>query len=281
MTTYTPPTAETPWGRLDAELGDRETRKIGNNTYARRLAGPFGPIAVRLHQTDVVTAYCDGSVVLNSGGWRTVTTKDRIGRYLPGYSDPDGWRVHCNVHSSNGVWRVSRSAWRDAATADNPYASEWSGGWVSDFYDGLTIGPDGTVADPMGHDGTDPDRAVKRDIRRYVERYTDDEIARLLAGAQDHGTAGDCWFCAMGEGYTDPDHLREHIREGYTMATLAYNACKARGYMEPVVILTYSPDLVRKAIRRYLTQRLATNTTGATPTGQNYSATHPGQGPWG
>lgn len=38
---------------------------------------------VTLHGHRIVTFYKDGSLVLDSCGWRTVTTKERINRYLP------------------------------------------------------------------------------------------------------------------------------------------------------------------------------------------------------
>jgi len=56
-------------------------RKIGNNTYA--IIHPDGSVTIRLHATDVVTIYPDDAVKVNSGGWRTSTTKDRINKYSP------------------------------------------------------------------------------------------------------------------------------------------------------------------------------------------------------
>lgn len=54
-------------------------------------------IAVTLHSTDVVTAHEDGTLTLNSGGWRTITTKDRINAWLPrGYilcQHDGGWFI--------------------------------------------------------------------------------------------------------------------------------------------------------------------------------------------
>lgn len=280
---YDVPTADTPWGRLDTTLGDRVRAKVGNNTYARRLTpGNFGPIAVRLHETDVVIAYVDGSVRLDSGGWRTVTTKDRVNRFLPGFTMPDGTRVHAGLGASQGTWSVGRWWSKDAPTPENPYGMERGGEEVSVYYDGMVLDARGAmVTEPLTLAG-DPDKAVKRAIGKYVALYTDEKIAELLAHAIANGTAGDCWFCGMrttggaplGDVSGDTEHLTEHMQEGYTMATLLRNAIEARGYRDPAVILHYSPDLARKALRRYLTQRLAANTTGATPTGENYSATH-------
>lgn len=56
-------------------------RKVGNNTYAEILYD--GSVAIRLHNTDVVKIHPNGLYTLNSGGWQTVTTKDRINQYSP------------------------------------------------------------------------------------------------------------------------------------------------------------------------------------------------------
>ena len=56
-------------------------RKVGNNTYAEILAD--NSVAITLHSTDVVTIHEDGAYTLRTGGWQTVTTKDRINQYSP------------------------------------------------------------------------------------------------------------------------------------------------------------------------------------------------------
>lgn len=75
-------------------LGDRESRRIGNNTYVERV-GDHGEVAIRLHRTNVVTFRKDGAIDLNTGGWFTPTTKDRINAALP-----QRWYVA----SRKGVW---------------------------------------------------------------------------------------------------------------------------------------------------------------------------------
>ena len=64
-----------------ATLKNRESKKVGNNTYLVRVSPDA--IGVRLHNTVVVTIHSNGTYTLNSGGWRTVTTKDRINAYSP------------------------------------------------------------------------------------------------------------------------------------------------------------------------------------------------------
>jgi hypothetical protein len=58
-----------------------ERRKVGNNTYAEILHD--GSVGIMLHSTYVVKIHPDNTHTLNSGGWQTLTTKDRINQYSP------------------------------------------------------------------------------------------------------------------------------------------------------------------------------------------------------
>jgi hypothetical protein len=64
--------------RLTGRCKDR--RKVANNTYLERRADS---IALKLHNTDIITTYPDNTVTLNTGGWQTVTTKARMNEFLP------------------------------------------------------------------------------------------------------------------------------------------------------------------------------------------------------
>lgn len=85
----------TTYFNLDAQMQgrNREQRKLANNTYAHRINERT--IAVRLHNTDVVTLHSDGRVVYNSGGWRTLTTKERMSQFGP-----------AQVSQTAGVWYI-------------------------------------------------------------------------------------------------------------------------------------------------------------------------------
>jgi hypothetical protein len=74
-------------------------KKLENNTYMMFLPGGPLDIAVRLHSTNVVTLHADGTYTLDSGGWRTVTTKDRINKYAP--LDPSR-----HVYQLKGQWYI-------------------------------------------------------------------------------------------------------------------------------------------------------------------------------
>ena len=88
------------------------SKKIGNNTYEVNYNN--GNKAIRLHFTDVITFKSDGSIILNSGGWKTTTTKDRINTFLKGLS----------IYQKNYNWYIVKNYdW------NNPIS----------FYDGITF----------------------------------------------------------------------------------------------------------------------------------------------
>ena len=80
------------------------TRKLGNNTVLRWSEDEPGRerdwYAIRLHDTDVVTFYADGTIQLDSGGWKTVTTKDRMNKIL----QPNGY----TLYQQDFEWFITR-----------------------------------------------------------------------------------------------------------------------------------------------------------------------------
>lgn len=218
-------------------LGTRDRRKIDNNTYLERRDAET--IAVRLHETDVVTFHANGTAVLNTGGWMTVTTKDRLNNHAP-----------CSrISSVKGRWFVGDSL---------PY------------FDGITFTDSGECLNPQdGPDTASEDqtnRAMRRQIKAYTSLYTGERVAELLADAQTGGSRGDCFYCQMrgedgkpvGDAFGDTEHLTQHLDEGYTMISLAYNALASKGYRDPVLILHMDTDgsMTRAAITRYLSRAL-------------------------
>src|SRR5579864_7126511 len=88
--------------KADSQLSGRNklSRKVGNNTYLVRNSGVLGDsIHLKLHDTYIITWYADGRTELNSGGWRTVTTKARINEHLE-----DGF----GISQVKGLWYVTR-----------------------------------------------------------------------------------------------------------------------------------------------------------------------------
>lgn len=112
---------------LHARARDKANGKpIANNTrmFCRKVEDPSGwgafsgydPVdiyspdfyyAIRFHATDVVGIYADGSYMLNTGGWRTVTTMQRINSYLP-----EGWMLT----SERNEWHLVTTARKKTGT---------------------------------------------------------------------------------------------------------------------------------------------------------------------
>lgn len=88
----------TTYAEAREALNGRESRKVAHNTTLVDL-GDDG-IGLRLHATYVVMFRTDGSLVLNTGGWWTVTTKDRINRAIR----PHGWSLLAKART----WHIAR-----------------------------------------------------------------------------------------------------------------------------------------------------------------------------
>ena len=226
---------------------NKDSRTVANNTVVHRLDN--GDIAVQLHATDVVTYHSDGSMTLRTGGYQTMTTKQRLTAFAPYV-----------VSSVKGRWFISNT-W---STMDRHIP----------FVDGITLDPSKPLpaaADTSAEDAAN--KATNKAIDQYVKGYTDEVIRELYEDAAAHGTAGDCWFCSMidvptpgGNGYNTTgestsnlrhnEHLLNHLDEEYRMASLMRNALVAKGYINPPTIMVYDPGSVRRSIRTFLRKRL-------------------------
>lgn len=105
-------------------LAGRQEKKLANNTVIYR--GDDGSIGVRLHRTTVVRYFRNGDVMLDSGGYRTVTTKQRINQLLPGMiglSQRDyNWTVENRYLGTKEPFRDGMIV-RGPSAHDKPYAS--------------------------------------------------------------------------------------------------------------------------------------------------------------
>lgn len=69
------------WDTYLSKGRDKNSRPLGNSRTKRVLRNGDGSIALHLHYTDVVTVYPDGSQVIDTGGWRTVSTVRFLNEY--------------------------------------------------------------------------------------------------------------------------------------------------------------------------------------------------------
>lgn len=158
-------------------LAQTRKRKIDNHTYlVIREDGGYG---VRLHETEVVIHYPD-RVVLDSGGWQTATTKDRINKYST-----------IRIHQEKGIWYANNL----------PYA------------DGITFWANGSVTGQ----GTDPRATIK--LRRQVNQYAKEYAKEFTAGHVPAPSSGDCWYCSMFPG-NHSEHIQAHIEEKYYVPSM-------------------------------------------------------------
>jgi hypothetical protein len=95
----------------DAARRELKPKIVARNTFKYQDGADT---VYRLHGTDVVRRKPDGSVVLNSGGWKTVTTKERINSYI------GAGRA---LIQEGGQWYVCNSSypWSDKNTKRVPY----------------------------------------------------------------------------------------------------------------------------------------------------------------
>lgn len=210
------------YDRLDERLGKRVTRKLQNNTYLQRREN--GDIAILLHLTDVVTFKRDGRIILDSGGWLTVTTKDRMNTYTP-------YPIH--VFSDRGQWFVADN-W---AYNKESVRFEYHDGIEIRVLDDNTLIVDGfTMPDPNAQ--TEENKKLRDEVDKEIKRYVKllpEAIAQWQEEIRTTGTiktTGDPWCCSqVAVDGTHPlrchpliDHWRQHFKDKYVFPTLVIEA---------------------------------------------------------
>lgn len=90
----------------DAEsfLDRRDRKKLKNNTYIERYANS---IVIFLYRTGIISFRPDGNAVLNTDGWLTATTRNRLNEF--GFPE---------VHQKNKVWYFGNHEFRDGMTVN-------------------------------------------------------------------------------------------------------------------------------------------------------------------
>lgn len=212
-----------------------ESKIINRNTveYYKK----DGTRVIRLHLTDVLTVLPDGTEILNSGGWMTPTTKDRI--------NATAYRQVCQKDS---MWLVNYRG--------NQYV----------FADGITFHPNGKVTGA----GENPKLILK--LQKQIKKYADDFVKELVARKIPAPSNGDCLICIAhtsdGEPVRCQTHIRSHIssRERYYVPSLLANAleefnanqmergCVGYWFRAHEDRIQYIEDMTAKRVKRYITQ---------------------------
>lgn len=193
MTYETMQTAQ-EWREYIAAGRNKQERPTANNTTVRMVENG---VAIRLHSTDIVTVYDNGDMRLDSGQWRTNTTKERINRYS-----------NAGISQKNNVWYM-----RDGSL----------------FYDGIVIDWHGTPKKPKQPEKYE---AKLKQIKKQAKEYARGYVEAIKAGQVPFPSAGDCWMCLMFKERADADHIRQHIKDKYYVPSLLVNAGHDAGYQD-------------------------------------------------
>lgn len=206
----------------------QSSRIIGNNTLG--IFYKDGTEAIRFHNTDILFVK-DGIVTLNSGGWKTNTTKDRINGFLRHFDVP------FYIQQRNHQWFIGEGV----------------------FYDGMQFRNDEQIS-PIMKDNADGRSKMLKRIRKYCALITKDNLP--------FPDSGDCWYCLMktdkdkktlGDAFGDTSHLVSHLEEGYVVGSLLVNAMREAGYRNEQISFHYQLKLVdtfKRVLKKYLIKRL-------------------------
>jgi hypothetical protein len=214
----------------------------GRGTHERRYKSNTcivehtnGAVEVILYETPVLIFDFDNVVALDSGGWRTPTTKARMNEFLP-----SGFSIY-----------QDRNEWYLQGEKD-----------VYNFADGMIIDAEGVV---RGY--ALPDQARERArLRKRILKFCRAAKDALAAGEVADPSGGDCWFCYMREASTgkpmgersgNTEHLESHMsqEEHYIVPSLLWRAVETSADPNPSMMWARRQnyaDTVSRDLRYYL-----------------------------
>lgn len=221
-------------------LNGRKSKKLQGNTYLHQLDG--NEIGLRLHETYIIR-YSAKHCKLFTGGWNTLTTRDRLRTYGP-----------VNVTTKNNILYIGGYN----IVPETPI-----------FYEGVKVGYDGRILSKIKTGEALRKKNAK--IKKRVNDYIAVIVKKIERGAVSVPNGGDCWHCLMKseDGKTMGDlsgseHIIDHMREKYVVPSLIVNALLEAGYkhFQLPIILGIKDDKItevnwnlKNAIRRYLLKR--------------------------
>jgi hypothetical protein len=221
-------------------------RRWGSGRHTRLERVDDHTVGVRLHETLVATVTEGGKLTVDTGGWRTVTTKERINEILH--------RVGLGVYARKGEW-----FWNDfRGTGEVEVGAAFTEG---DYVDAR--GRLHTQAKPK-------DLKAHATLRKRILAYA--KLAAAALPLKPPGN-GDCWDChlqtqegkSLGDA-TKSDHLKLHLDEGYIVPSLVFRALREAGNGDLILaaafgqenaagFLPLARERVRRSVARYMYRR--------------------------
>jgi hypothetical protein len=211
MTVYTFDHAQEVLAAQEKRGFDR--KKLANNTYLMKRDGAF---VIRLHETDIVRITEESNqtfFTVNTNGWTTSTTKERIGSFTP-----------LRVFQKRGVWYVYQQV--DGREE------------VVTFFDGIKVDQSGRVVNCADASLDDIEKGQKLDrmITDYIKKFCDQSIREGLPLPD----AGDCLECKIysqakseRRDLDDMSHVYSHLQETYIHGSFLVYAATVAGYSNP------------------------------------------------
>jgi len=175
-------------------------KKIANNTYIIKINDhTYG---IKLHDTNVVILYSNGGLILNSSGWKTQTTKDRINYALT--------PKNLQITSKRGEWYIEDVL----------------------FFDKMEIYNTGDIEqNPIQQKMEIAKKKVDKMVSAYIKGFVED----MMINGLEYPSDGDCWYCRLFKS-NDVDHLISHMTEKYYVPSLLWNTILEQGYPNPTLI---------------------------------------------
>lgn len=210
-----------------------QAKFLGKSTLEYELEN--GIRGVRLYETDIILISPRTPsqkleiITLNSGGFRTQLTKNRINDYLPVY-----------ISQNKSVWSISA----------NNYSTI--------FYDGIQLDRFKNGKLRMRKCKSKSNKEINRNkkLLKLINGYIN-EFKKL--DSIPFPDTGDCWLCmikSQNDEY-NPDCLEQHLKEKYIHGTLIYCALKDQGYKDPGFIMGMNyKDIIARSLKRYFKKHL-------------------------
>lgn len=232
------------------------SRKVANNTYAVRLPSVFGnAIGIKLHDTFVVTFYEEGTIKLDSGGWLTMTTKERMNRFLP---------APLTVHSIKGRWMVTTRSADDRPDYEHstPYVD---GMKLAQMHrPGRTEGGPWVVANGLAPADQASQDAHNARIEKLIDAYLRWLTAERYEVIFQDGprVVSNCGMCVrtdvgvlVGDAFEDKQHLIEHLIDKDLPFNVFWVAADHSRSADGLMRARFF-DMVKRDLRKYLRSQL-------------------------
>jgi hypothetical protein len=176
-----------------------------NNTRVLRINDVT--VGIKLHNTVIIEYTKQGTIRLNTNGWKTVTTRERMNRFQDKFS----------IFSEKFIWFLvyeDTYLYKDGMTL---------------FPNGDVMLPNGKIAKPFNKNDLKRMKSLKRKVNVYCDKFIDKFFNHQIP----QPSGADCWHCCFFDSKTgkswgdlshNSNHILNHIQQKYFVPSLLNNA---------------------------------------------------------